>query len=491
MIQWVTYAMVYLGSILMVYNIYGFIKFARYVRELKTWDRGIRTQYTPVVLLICFLLGYLMVGFFGKPDLIIAGILFGGSVFVYTMYRLLSSITERVVESEHMEAELLAAAEISRSKSSFLASMSHEMRTPMNVIIGQDTIMLKDESLKPQTRERLEKIDISAHHMLDLINDVLNVNSIEAGNVELRVAPFSLKDVLSLIDTLAQSHCDEKGIAFRSETVGDVDITCLGDSLRLRQVLTNVLGNAIKYTPEGGEVSFRTEQSAEGGSACLLRFTVSDTGIGIDEAFLPRLFEPFAQEDASTTNRYGGSGLGLTITKKLVDMMGGEITATSEKGKGSTFVITVRLQIPQNGQPSAAEEPAPSSDGLAGRHILIVEDMDLNAELVADLLELEGISSERAENGQAAVRMFSESPVGRYDAILMDMRMPVMDGPTAARAIRALEREDAKAVPIIALTANASDEDITQSLEAGMNVHLCKPVDSNLLWETLKKMLPA
>ena len=489
-IQWIIYATVYLGSILMVYNIYCFVRFARYIRELKTWNSENRVLYIPIVLLVCFLLGYLMVGFFGKPDAVIAGILFGGSVFVYFMYRLLSQIVQKVIENEHLAAQLSAAEEINRTKTRFLASMSHEMRTPMNVIIGLDTVLLKEDDLKPQMRERLEKIDVSAHHLLEIIDDVLNMNYIDSGDMRLKNERFSLAEALELIDMLAQSRCDEKNVSYRSKRVGEVDRCFIGDSLRLRQALVHVLDNAIKFTPEGGTVSFKAEQSFEGdGTTSLLKFTISDTGIGIDEAFIPRIFEAFSQEDASTTNRFGGSGLGMTIAKRLIDLMGGEITVSSEKGKGSTFVITVHLEtLPRE---SAAEtgESAGTLQSLEGRHILIVEDIDINAELVADLLELEGVTTERAENGREAVERFIHSPVGRFDAILMDLRMPVMDGLDATRAIRALDRADAGTVPIIALTANSSNEDVKHSIESGMNAHQAKPVDSDLLYDTLKGLI--
>ena len=497
MIQVMTYATVYLGSILMVYNIYSFIRFARYIRELKNWNSENRVLYIPIALLISFLLGYLAVGLWGKPDMIIAGILFGGSVFVFFMYKLLNNIVQKVIENEHLAAELSAAEEINRSKAGFLANMSHEMRTPMNVIIGQDEIMLRDENLSPQTRERLKKIDSSAHHLLALIDDVLSMNYIESGEMRLSMERFSLREALELVDTLAQSRCDEKHIAYRSTVVSGIKADCVGDSLRLRQVLVNVIGNAIKFTPEGGSVSLETEQVLEQDATCRLRFTVSDTGVGMDGNYIPRVFDAFSQEDSSATNRYGGSGLGLSITKKLIDMMGGVIAVTSEKGKGSTFVITLRLKTlpcPEGVESQApvgeaGQAPATAACNLAGRHIMIVEDMDLNAEMVADLLELEGMTSERAENGQVAVNMFLDAPIGRFDAILMDLRMPVMDGLNASRAIRALEREDAKTVPIIALTANTSEEDVRQSLEAGMNVHLPKPVDSDLLCDTLRSLM--
>ena len=489
MIQWLIRGMVYLGSLLMVYNIYGFVRFARYVKRLKSWNANNSLLYIPIGLLVCFLLGYLVVGFFGKPDLVMAGILFGGSIFVFVMYKLLTGVTQRIVDNERLQAELMAAEESNRSKTSFLATMSHEMRTPLNAVIGLDAIALQDETLKPETRERLRQIDASAHHLLDMINDVLDMNYIESGTMTLNVEPFSPRDMLDLVNVLAQTLCGEKGLDYRHEIVGDIEDACVGDVLRLRQVLMSVITNAVKFTPEGGAVSFVTEQTERDGERCTLRFTISDTGIGIDPAFIPRLYDSFAQEDATTTNRFGGSGLGLAITKKLVEMMDGDISVTSEKGKGSVFVITVRLKTvaeAADGAPVGAPEEKRS---LAGLHMLIVEDIDINADILADLLELEEITTQRAKDGQMAVDLFSRSPSGHFDAILMDLRMPVMDGLDAARTIRALPREDAKTVPIVALTANAFEADARQSLEAGMNAHLSKPVDTDQLCDTLRQLL--
>lgn len=486
MTQWLIYGMVYLGSALMICNIWCFVRFARFVGREKGWDNADRILHIPIILLIFFLIGYLVVGTLGKPDLMVAGILFGGSVFVFIMYKLLNGITQRIIRNERLEAELMVAEQSNRAKTSFLASMSHEMRTPLNAIIGLDAIVLQDESLKPKTRDGLEKIDASAHHLLDMINDVLDMNHIESDEMQLREDPFSPNEVLDLVNVLSQIQCREKSIEYRHEIVGELDRACMGDPLRLRQVLLSILGNAIKFTPEGGTVEFITERTVSTDSHCVLRFTIRDTGIGIDEDFIPRMFESFAQEDASTTNRFGGSGLGLAITKRLVDMMDGDIAVSSVKGTGSTFVVTVRLGV----APPAEEAPDDAEKAsLEGRHILIVEDIDLNADMLADLLELEGITSERAENGQVAVDMVSQGPAGRFDAILMDLRMPVMDGLDATRAIRALDRADAKRVPIIALTANTFDSDVRQSLEAGMDAHLSKPVDSDLLYDTLRKLL--
>ena len=487
MIKWLILGMVYLGSLLMVYNIYGFVRFARYVKKLESWKEKDRILYIPIVLLVCFLLGYLAVGLFGKPDLIVAGILFGGSVFVFVIYKLLSGIIRRIVESERLEAKLIASEESNRAKSNFLSTMSHEMRTPLNAVIGLNVLALQDEALSPQTRDRLEKVQISAHHLLDMINDVLDMNHIESGEVVLKAEPFAPADLLNLVNVLARLLCEEKGLEYRHEVVGELEAQCVGDSLRLRQVLLSILSNAVKFTPEGGRVCFVTTQLPREGDRCVLRFTISDTGVGIDESFMPRLFDSFAQEDATATNRYGGSGLGLAITKKLVEMMDGNIAVESRKGEGSTFTVTVRLGTMETVQAETSD--AGEKPSLAGRHMLIVEDIDLNADLLADLLELEDITTERAENGRAAVDAFARAPQGHFDAILMDLRMPVMDGLEAARAIRALPRPDAGTVPIIALTANAFEEDVRQSLDAGMNAHLSKPVDTDLLCDTLRRLV--
>jgi len=489
MMQWLTQGMVFLGSLIMVYNICGFVRFARYVKKLDSWDTDDCILHIPIVLLVCFLLGYLAVGIFGKPDLIVAGILFGGSLFVLVMYKLLNGITQRIVASEHLEAQLLAAEESNRAKSRFLATMSHEMRTPMNAVIGLNALALQDQALTPQTRDRLEKLDVSAHHLLDMINDVLDMNYIESGEMAVNAEPFSPTDLLNLVNVLAHMLCEEKGLDYRHEVVGELRDTCIGDSLRLRQVLLSILSNAVKFTPEGGSITFVAEQLPREGEYCGMRFTISDTGIGIDEDFMPRLFDSFAQEDATATNRYGGSGLGLAITKKLVDMMDGDIAVHSRKGEGSTFIVTVRLGFVDDCDAAALTSGKDNTPSLAGMHMLIVEDVDLNADLLADLLELEDVTSERAENGRVAVDTFAKAPEGHFDAILMDLRMPVMDGLEAARTIRALPRSDAGRVPIIALTANAFEEDVRQSMEAGMNAHLPKPVDTDLLYDTLRTLV--
>ncbi len=480
--------MIYLGSALMVYNIYGFIRFARRVQGKGDWERGRALLYVPIALLVMFLLGYLAVGIFGKPDLIISGILFGGSGFVFCMFILLQGITDRIQENEQMEAKLMAAEASDRAKSSFLASMSHEMRTPMNAIIGLDAIALRDEHIDAQTRERLEKIGVSARHMMALINDVLDMNRIESGEMQIQSAPFSMREMLDLINLLIRTQCDDKGLEYVFEADAGLDGAYIGDGLRLKRALLSILENAVKFTPAPGKVAFSVSHEDVSEERHTLRFTIRDTGIGMDESFIPKLFESFSREDASTTNSYGGSGLSLALTKRIVDMMDGAIEVETRKGAGSAFTVTVTLLRAPDAAPEASGEQATAAK-LRGRRVLIAEDIDLNADIVADLLELEDVLSERAHDGREALEMFSKNPPGHYDAILMDLRMPVMDGLDATRRIRALDRADAKTIPIVALTANAYEEDVRATFEAGMNAHLSKPADSRLLYEKLASVM--
>jgi len=261
----------------------------------------------------------------------------------------------------------------------------------------------------------------------------------------------------------------------------------VGDDLRLRQILINILGNAVKFTDAPGTVTFDVAQREAGEGQALLRFTIRDTDIGMDAAFIPRLFEPFSQEDATTTNRYGGSGLGIAIPKNMIDLMGGQIEVESEKGRGTTFTVHIPLKKTHRVE-KLPDEVSPASS-LSGLHVLIAEDIALNAEILSELLEMDEISSEWAENGRRAVEMFERSEPGRFCAILMDMRMPVMDGLTATREIRGLDRPDAATIPIIALTANAFEEDVRLCLQAGMNAHLSKPVDIDQLKALLGELL--
>ena len=480
-------AMVFGGAALMVYNIVGFVRFARMVKGQRSWKSGGGILHVPIALLVMFLLGYLAVGIFGDPDWIIAGILFFGSVFVFVMYRMLSSIIKRVMDNERLEAELMAAEQSNRIKVDFLSRISHEMRTPMNVIIGLSTLTLTEKEMPESVRTNMNKIERSAKHLLDLINSILDLNQTEAGELELENESFLLSDALDQVSDVAESLCERKSLSYTVELPEEKDFRCCGDQMKLKKVLLALLDNAVKFTDAPGSVTLRVTAGEVENGAARFTFEVRDTGIGMEPEFLKKAFDYFSQADESATSRYGGSGLGLSVAKQFTELMGGEIRARSEKNRGSVFTVTLPLQVVSQ-QPE--EAPAPKAlESLEGRRVLIVEDMPENAEIAADLLELEGVESEHAVNGQVGVDMFAESAIGYYDAILMDLRMPVMDGLTATRAIRELSRADAKAVPIIALTANAFDSDIRATLEVGMNAHLAKPADADLMYQTLKEQI--
>ena len=493
MLNWAVYAMVYIGSALMVYNVYSYIRYAKALQKEEKWGRERHLLYIPIFLLIMFLLGYLAVGIFGHPDLIVSGILFGGSIFVCIIFYLLQRITRRIQENERLEGELIAAERSSRAKTDFMSRMSHEMRTPLNAIIGLDTLVLRNPALPEECRGRCKKIGLSARHLLEMISNILDMSDIEEGALTLKNGDFSLRETLELADIITQNLCDEKGLAYRSSVIGPLDDYYVGDEAKLRQVLLSVLGNAVKFTSAPGSVTFTAEQIDARDGARALCFTVRDTGVGIEEKYLPDLFTPFKPGDDSAGSRFGGSGLGLAISKKIVNLMQGDIAVDSKPGEGSTFTVTVELGASEKtGAPPAREGPAAEdeADSLQGRRVLIVEDMELNAEIVSDLLDMEGVITEWAENGQVAVDMFAKSKSGYYDAVLMDLRMPIMDGLEAARAIRAMNRYDAQTVPILALTANAFEEDVRKTMEAGMNVHMSKPVDAEQLYGNLRRLIP-
>ena len=496
MINSIVYSMVYTGSALMVFNIYSFIRFVREIRKTGDWKQENAILITPTCLLIMFLLGYLAVGLFGSPDIIVSGILFGGSIFVCIIVYVLRRITNRVMLNERLQAELMAAEASSQAKSSFLSDVSHEMRTPMNAILGTLRLTQNDPNLSPGTRANLDRIDASARHLLSLINTVLDMNMIDSGELELRQAPFSFAEVMQQVEGMIHGSCQVKGLRYHFNRIGDVDSRFIGDELNLKKVLLCIVGNAVKFTPPFGTVSCSVEQIAADEQTRTLRFVVRDNGIGISKEFLPKVFDAFSREDTTNTAEFGGTGLGLSVARGIVEKMGGTITLESEKGVGTTVTFTVVLNAAGEDEGAAPESDSASKPiveeeivQLEGRRVLIVEDIDLNAEILADLLEMEGILSDRAENGQIAVDRFSACPPYYYDVILMDLRMPVMDGLEATRRIRALDRPDAKSVPILALTANAFEEDVRNCVNAGMNAHLAKPADIDFLCGALRAHL--
>ncbi|MBR4580706.1 MAG: response regulator [Lachnospiraceae bacterium] len=541
-------------------------------------------------------------------------------------------LDERIAMQEKIEQQslalsdaLAAAEDASKAKTVFLSNMSHEIRTPMNAIIGLDNIALNDPDTPPKTREYLEKIGVSAEHLLNLINDILDMSRIESGRMTMKNEEFYFPKLLEAINTMFSGQCTDKGLDYTCRLEGEFDDYYIGDNMKLRQVLINILGNAVKFTPEGGKVELAVKRVNAYKGQTTLQFVISDTGIGMSEEFLPHIFDTFVQEDPTDAGKYGSSGLGMAITKNIVEMMNGNIEVQSKKGEGSVFTVTVTLtdsdkkagdsqetevdiskmsvliidddpvaceharlvlekagiasEIAMSGAEAvekvnirhARREPynlilvdlkMPEMDGvettrkirevvgnesaiiiltayrwddvleeainagvdsflakpifaanvidefrtafqrknagssrekakvdLTGKRILLAEDMEINADIMKMVLQMREMEVEVAENGQVAVDNFTNHPAGYYDAILMDMRMPVMDGLEATRTIRAMDREDAKSIPVIALTANAFDEDVQRSMQAGLNAHLSKPVQPDDLFETLEGLI--
>ena len=532
--------------------------------------------------------------------------------------------TRKSMEQNQALQEALREAEAAnKAKTAFLSNMSHEIRTPMNAIIGLDNIALNDSAISAQTREYLEKIGTSAHHLLNIINDILDMSRIESGRLTIKNEEFSFSKALEQVNTIISGQCRDKGLHYECRTKGQIDEYYIGDDMKLRQVMINILGNAVKFTPEGGTVSFEIEDVVRMDKKATLRFTIRDTGIGMSREYLPKLFDAFSQEDSSTTNKYGSTGLGMPITKSIVELMNGTIEVESEKGKGTTFVVTITLtqadhqtakendfelrphemsvlvvdddriacehaevilgqvgiscEMVTSGREAVemvkmrharredynlilVDWKMPEMDGvettrqiraivgsdtpiiiltsynwedveeeareagvdtfaakplfagtvmdefreafkkkneklvrdtvdLKGRLILLAEDVLVNAEIMMMVLSMREMEVEHAENGAVAVEMFRSHEKGYYDAILMDMRMPEMDGLEATRTIRGLDRSDARSIPIIALTANAFDEDVQRSMQAGLDAHLSKPVEPENLFETLESLI--
>jgi len=381
----------------------------------------------------------------------------------------------------------------SRYKSAFLANMSHEIRTPMNAIIGMTTIGRSAEDLQRKDY-CLSKIDDASRHLLGVINDILDMSKIEANKFELSLTEFNFENTVRRIMSVINFRMEEKQHTLVVNIDSTIPNTLVGDDQRLSQVITNLLGNAGKFTPEKGTITLDAELADEDGGVCTLLFKVTDTGIGITPEQQEKLFHSFEQADADTTRKYGGTGLGLAICKSIVEMMDGSIWVESEAGEGSTFSFTVKLARGKDPEPESAEahhaedSHASISGIFAERNILLAEDVDINREIVLAMLEPTQVKIDCAVNGAIAVRMFSESP-GKYEIILMDLQMPELDGYHATQQIRALGFEKAKTIPIIAMTANVFREDVERSIESGMNGHIGKPLVFDELLGILKKYL--
>ncbi len=424
------------------------------------------------------------------------------AMLLYLFFRYLKLFRGQVSELKRVNGEMDAArrsAEEARreaeqanlAKQEFLSSMSHDIRTPMNAIVGMTALALDNTDNPEQVRDYLGKIALSSKHLLGLINDVLDISKIESGKMLLNLETVPLQEAVDSIVNIIQPQAAAKNQRFRV-TLREIlseNVRC--DGVRLNQVLLNLLGNSVKFTPEQGAVELTVYQEAlpEDASRVRTHFLVRDTGIGMSKEYQQVIFESFSREDNTRVRKTEGSGLGMAITKYIVDAMGGTISVHSEQGRGSEFHVAFDLE-------RAAAPAAQAADGgertggvdLKGKRILLAEDNELNWEVARELLSILELELDWAENGEICAEKFRKSPVGYYDAILMDVRMPVMDGYEATAAIRGLERADA-AVPIIAMTADAFSEDIQRCLACGMNDHLAKPIDIETVARNLKKHL--
>ena len=374
------------------------------------------------------------------------------------------------------------------AKREFLFNMSHDIRTPMNAIIGFTALAQTHIDDRDQVEDYLKKISVSSQHLLSLINDVLDMSRIESGKVTLEAKPVHLPELVHELRDIVQAVVSEKDLSLTLDTVGVENEDVIADPLRLEQILINVLANAVKFTPDGGQISLWIVQkdTAPAGYADF-EFHIKDNGIGMSEEFQKHIFEQFARERTSTVSKIQGTGLGMAITKSLVDMMGGRITVKSEQGKGSEFTISLRFPIGE--AKTEQTPPAAKASASAGKKLLVVEDNELNLEIASTLLKEAGFEVDTAENGKIAVEKVEAASADRYDLILMDIQMPEMDGYEATRRIRALPDAKKAALPIVAMTANAFEDDRKNALRAGMNGHIAKPLDIQKLFQVLSELL--
>ena len=400
---------------------------------------------------------------------------------------------KKLKKAKNITTEALQTAEnANKAKTDFLSNMSHDIRTPMNAIIGMTSLIRHDAGNKAKVIEYADKIDISSQHLLGIINDVLDMSKIEAGKTVFKYTDFSILDFITELNTIFHSQIDEKNqtLTIIKENIRHEWVN--GDQVHLMQIFSNLVSNAVKYTQEGGKIHFLVEECETKSSVyAKYRFLVSDNGMGMSADFKDTIFDAFTRAESSMTNKIQGTGLGMAITKNLVEAMGGTIDVESELGQGSCFEVLIDLRIAEDRFVSSAEQAEkdePAGNVLKGMRFLCAEDNELNAEILMELLKIEGAECTICENGKRVLEAFEQSAPGDYDMILMDVQMPVMNGYEATKAIRRSSHELAKTIPIIAMTANAFSEDIQHSLAAGMNAHVSKPIEMKVLEKTIRSI---
>ena len=400
---------------------------------------------------------------------------------------------KKLKKAKNITTEALQTAEnANKAKTDFLSNMSHDIRTPMNAIIGMTSLIRHDAGNKAKVIEYADKIDISSQHLLGIINDVLDMSKIEAGKTVFKYTDFSILDFITELNTIFHSQIDEKNqtLTIIKENIRHEWVN--GDQVHLMQIFSNLVSNAVKYTQEGGKIQFLVEECETKSSVyAKYRFLVSDNGMGMSADFKDTIFDAFTRAESSMTNKIQGTGLGMAITKNLVEAMGGTIDVESELGQGSCFEVLIDLRIAEDRFVSSAEQAEkdePAGNVLKEMRFLCAEDNELNAEILMELLKIEGAECTICENGKRVLEAFEQSAPGDYDMILMDVQMPVMNGYEATKAIRRSSHELAKTIPIIAMTANAFSEDIQHSLAAGMNAHVSKPVEMKVLEKTIRSI---
>ena len=400
---------------------------------------------------------------------------------------------KKLKKAKNITTEALQTAEnANKAKTDFLSNMSHDIRTPMNAIIGMTSLIRHDAGNKAKVIEYADKIDISSQHLLGIINDVLDMSKIEAGKTVFKYTDFSILDFITELNTIFHSQIDEKNqtLTIIKENIRHEWVN--GDQVHLMQIFSNLVSNAVKYTQEGGKIQFLVEECETKSSVyAKYRFLVSDNGMGMSADFKDTIFDAFTRAESFMTNKIQGTGLGMAITKNLVEAMGGTIDMESELGQGSCFEVLIDLRIAEDRFVSSAEQAEkdePAGNVLKEMRFLCAEDNELNAEILMELLKIEGAECTICENGKRVLEAFEQSAPGDYDMILMDVQMPVMNGYEATKAIRRSSHELAKTIPIIAMTANAFSEDIQHSLAAGMNAHVSKPVEMKVLEKTIRSI---